>query len=414
MKILFVTQYFPPEIGAGAIRVHEMCKEWVAQGHDITVLTGFPNYPTGNVPREYKRKIWKLIHIENIDGIRIIHTWLYPTDYRGALVRILNYLSFLISASFTGMFVHKPDIVLATSPPLLVGLAGYWISFIKRVPFIFDVRDLWPESLVIADEINQRNLVFNCLKHLSKFLYRHSAKVVVVTDGFKKELIDHYNLHGDRIAIIKNGVDLTFFKPNSNNGKTKKDLGFDQKFVVSYFGSIGISHGVENILACAKCLLDHREILFLIVGEGARKHVCLKLKEDDKLDNVQIWDNQPREKIPELINASNVFLVSHINAPVFNTFIPSKMFEGMACEIPLLAAVAGDAAEIVNASKAGIVVERENPKDMADAIIRLYENQSYCDELGSNGLEFVRTNFSRQQLANHYLEIIQNTIIKGS
>ena len=410
MKILFITQYFPPEIGAGAIRVNEMCKEWIAQGHHVTVLTGFPNYPTGNVPLEYKRKIWKLIHKENINGIRIIRTWLYPTHYRGALVRVLNYLSFLISASFTGMFLKKPDIVLATSPPLLVGLAGCWISFIKRVPFIFDVRDLWPESLVIADEIDQKNLVFNCLKRLSKFLYQHSAKVVVVTDGFKKELMEHYHLQGDQIAIIKNGVDLTFFKPHLDKVEIKKDLGFDQKFVVSYFGSIGISHGVENILECAKQLIKQQEILFLIVGEGARKHVCLKIKDESRLDNVQIWDNQPREKIPELINASDVFLVSHINAAVFNTFIPSKMFEGMACQVPLLAAVAGDAAKIVKASKSGIIVERENPKEMADAIIHLNKNQSYCDDLGSNGLEYVRTHFSRQKLANHYLDIIQSMV----
>lgn len=408
MKILYVSHYFPPEIGAASARVHDIAKSWIKLGHEVVVLTGFPNYPMGKIPDEYRKKIGKFVITEEIDGIKVVRALFYPTSYGGSLQRIVNYTSSLISFSIIGSFLEKTDIIVATSPPLLVGLAGYWISRIKKVPFIFEVRDLWPESLVGTGMGRENTYFYKLLEKLAVFLYQKSTKIVVVTDGFKKELVSKKGIRSDKIEVIKNGVDPDLFRPLPNTEQIKNDLGFGGKFVVSYIGTIGLSHGIELILEAAKFLgTKLSDLVFLIVGEGSEKDKLLQVKTNENLSNLLFFGEQPRERIPLFINASDICLVPLKATEIFRTRIPAKMFEIFACEKPIILVADGEAKQIaIDDAKAGLHVQQGNVEDLVRSILSLYGDPNLRSELGKNGRRFVVKNFSREVQANEYSNIL--------
>ena len=250
MKILYISQYFPPEMGAPAARAVELSKHWAAAGHDVTVLTGFPNHPTGVVPSEYRDKFRRLVVREQTDGINVIRSWLLPFPNRKSYERMLNYSSFCVSAATTGLFLSKPDVVIATSPQLLVGLSGWWMAHWKRVPFVFEVRDLWPESLAAVGLGDGKSLLHRSLANIAKFLYRHSDRIVVVTPAFQDYLVQHRRVPREKISVIENGVETQLFAPQTET-EIRNELGADGKFVVSYIGTMGMAHGLETILEAA-------------------------------------------------------------------------------------------------------------------------------------------------------------------
>src|ERR1700684_3227542 len=213
MKILYISQYFPPEMGAPAARAVELSRHWVAAGHDVTVLTGFPNHPTGVVPREYRDKCRRLVVREQKEGVHVVRSWLLPFPNRKAYERMLNYASFSISAATTGVFLSRPDVVIATSPQLLVGLSGWWVARWKRVPFVFEVRDLWPESLAAVGMGDKNSLLHRALAKIAGFLYRHSDRMVVVTPAFQDYLVKHWRVPREKIAVIENGGETRIFAP---------------------------------------------------------------------------------------------------------------------------------------------------------------------------------------------------------
>ena len=215
MKILYVSQYFPPEMGAPAARVAELAHYWVEDGHEVTVLTGFPNHPTGVVSAEYRSKFRRLVMREDVGGVNVVRTWLFPFPNRKAYERMLNYSSFCASASTTGMFVSRPDVLIATSPQLLVGLSGWWLARTKRVPFVFEVRDLWPESLAAVGMGNPDSMLNRSLGSVAGFLYKRSEHIVVVTPAFQEYLIQNWRVPPEKISVVENGVESDLFSPKS-------------------------------------------------------------------------------------------------------------------------------------------------------------------------------------------------------
>ncbi|MFZ0537441.1 MAG: glycosyltransferase family 4 protein, partial [Candidatus Sulfotelmatobacter sp.] len=347
MKILYISQYFPPEMGAPAARAVELSRHWVATGHDVTVLTGFPNHPTGVVPREYRDKFRRLVVHEQTDGIHVVRSWLLPFPNRKAYERILNYCSFCISAASTGIFLSRPDVVIATSPQLLVGLAGWWVARWKHVPFVFEVRDLWPESLTAVGMGDAGSLLQLCLARIAGFLYQRSDRVVVVTPAFEDYLVEHWRVPREKISVIENGVETQLFAPDSATAM-KRQLGAEGKFVVSYIGTIGMAHGLNAIIESAIQLRhSNPEIVFLILGEGTEKASIVARARDHGLENVRFVDQQPREQIPAYISASDVCLVLLKKADLFKTVIPTKMLEFMACARPVILGVDGQARAIL-------------------------------------------------------------------
>src|SRR5258708_14980321 len=305
MKILSVSQYFPPEMGAPAARAAAVSLHWAAAGNDVIVLTGFPNQPTGIAPPEYRNKFRRLVAHENTDGVNVVRTWLLPFPNRKAHERMLNYSSFCASAALTGLFLSRPEVVIATSPQLLVGLSGWWLARWKRVPFVFEVRDLWPESLAAVGMGDSNSLLHRTLAKIAAFLYRHSDRIVVVTPAFEDSLVEHWRVPREKISVVENGVETALFVPEPATDM-RSEFGFDEKVVVSYTGTMGMAHGLETIIAAATQLQKtNPEIAFLMVGEGADKDRVVARAQQQGLHNLRFVAQQPREKIPAYICASD-------------------------------------------------------------------------------------------------------------
>jgi len=415
MKILYVSQYFPPEMGAPAARAGELSKHWAASGHEVTVLTGFPNHPTGVVPPEYRDKFRRLVAREQIDGVNVVRTWLFPFPNRKAHERMLNYSSFCASAASTGLFLSRPDAVIATSPQLLVALSGWWLARWKRVPFVFEVRDLWPESLAAVGMGEADSLLHRSLAKLAGFLYRHADRIVVVTPAFEDYLVEHWNVPREKISVVENGVETKLFAPELFTGETatglRRDLGAEGKFVVSYIGTMGMAHGLETIIAAASHLRDSNpEIVFLMLGEGAEKERIVTLARERGLNNVRFIDQQPREKIPAYICASDVCLVLLKKTDLFKTVIPTKMLEFMSCARPVILGVDGQARAILEEARGGLVIEPENSDALVNAIRDLAGNRAVARELGQNGRKHILRKFSRHQTAEKYIRVLERLL----
>jgi colanic acid biosynthesis glycosyl transferase WcaI len=415
MRILYVSQYFPPEMGAPAARAVELSRHWAAAGHEVTVLTGFPNHPTGVVPREYRGKFRRLVVRERIDGVNVVRTWLLPFPNRKAYERILNYSSFCVSAAITGLFMPRPDVVIATSPQLLVGLSGWWLARWKRVPFIFEVRDLWPESLAAVGMGNAKSPLHRTLAKIAGFLYRHVDRIVVVTPAFEDYLVEHWHVPREKISVIENGVETELFAPPGLTAhpasNLRRELGIEGKFVVSYIGTMGMAHGLGTIISAAARLQEaNPEITFLLLGEGAEKEHIAALARERGLRNVRFIDQQPREKIPAYICASDVCLVLLKKADVFKTVIPTKMLEFMSCARPVILGVDGQARIILEEARSGLIIEPENVEALANAIQSLAANRELARELGRSGREHILRKFSRRQTAEKYIRVLERML----
>ena len=411
MKILYVSQYFPPEMGAPAARAGELALHWVQAGHEVTVLTGFPNHPTGVVPPEYRRQFRRLSMREDISGVKLVRTWLLPLPNRRAHERMLNYGSFCISSAVTGLFVSDPDVVIATSPQLLVGLSGWWLARWKRVPFVFEVRDLWPESLAAVGMGDGNSLLHRSLAWIAEFLYENSDHVVVVTRAFEEYLTEHWQVPPEKISVVENGVETDLFSPNSSNGDLRRKLSAEGKFLVCYIGTMGMAHGLDTLVEAAdKLQTAAPTVVLLLVGEGAEKERIVGLARSRGLKNMVFVDQQPRDKIPAYICASDACLVLLKNTEIFKTVIPTKMLEFMSCARPVILGVGGEARKIVNEAHSGIVIEPENSADLAKAVSRLAANASLCDLLGRNGRQYVLKHFSRQEKAAAYVRVLEELL----
>jgi glycosyltransferase involved in cell wall biosynthesis len=412
MKILYISQYFPPEMGAPAARVSELAYHWARGGHQVTVLTGFPNHPTGVVLPEYQAKFRHLIYRERIGGIDVLRTWLLPFPNRRAYERLLNYLSFCLSSSIAGSFLHQPDVIIATSPQLFVGLAGWWLGRIKQTPFILEVRDLWPDSITASGMGRQGSMPVRALQALSVFLYRASDHIVVVSPAFKEDIIAKWNINPEKISLVENGVETELFSPNGSQEAVKQDFGLNGKFVVSYIGTLGLAHGLATVLEAAGELKNEApQITFLLVGEGADKDRLVSLAREQNLVNVQFLPQQPREKIPALIRASDICLVLLKKAPVFRTVIPTKMLEFMACGRPVILGVDGQARQVLEEAKGGIFIEPENHKALLEEVIHLYKDSTFRQTLGQNGRNYIVEHLSREQTAKIYTTLLENVVL---
>jgi glycosyltransferase involved in cell wall biosynthesis len=411
MKILYVSQYFPPEMGAPAARAAELARYWVKDGHEVTVLTGFPNHPTGVVPAEYRSKIRRLVMHEKLDGVNVVRTWLFPFPNRKAYERILNYSSFCASASTTGMFVSCPDVLIATSPQLLVGLSGWWLARTKRVPFVFEVRDLWPESLAAVGMGNTDSMLNRSLGSVAGFLYKRSEHVVVVTAAFKEHLIQNWRLSPEKISVVENGVESDLFCPKTNNADLRRALGAEGKFVVGYIGTMGMAHGLETLVQAATELQKTApDVLFLMVGEGSDKERVINRARSQGLTNMRFVGQQPREKVPEFISISDACLVLLKKSEIFKTVIPTKMLEFMSCARPVILGVDGQARKIMDQAGAGVYIEPENVAALVQVITRLAPNPVLRETLGRNGRRHIIEHFSRQQTAKAYIAVLEGIV----
>ena len=410
MNFLYISQYFPPEMGAPAARASELARHWSDAGHQVSILTGFPNHPTGVVPAEWRSRLRRLMYHQKIGQVDVYRTWLWPLPNRKAHERIRNYASFCVSAALRGITIPRPDVIIASSPQLLVGLAGWWLAFTRQIPFVFEVRDLWPESLGAVGVAGERSLLHHALARIAGFLYRRADRIVVVTSAFKDYLIHHWRVPALKIDIVENGVETDLFAPDSVAAAgRRKELNAESRFLVSYIGTLGMAHGLETLLDAAATLQSKApHVLFLLVGEGSEKERIKSLAQSRGLANVRFLDQQPREKIPSFISASNLCLVLLKKTDVFKTVIPTKMLEYMSCARPVILGVEGQARQILEDAGAGLAIEPENAAAIAAAIIQLDHNRELAKTLGEQGRSYILQNFSRASTAEKYITVMRD------
>jgi colanic acid biosynthesis glycosyl transferase WcaI len=414
MHILYVSQYYPPEIGAPAARVSELSRHWARAEHDVEVLTGFPNHPTGKIPAGYRRKMRRLTMRERHGNVLVTRTWLIPLPNRKSWERMVNYSSFCISAIIRGLFVRKPDVLIATSPQLLAGLAGLVIAKLRRIPFVLEVRDLWPESLEAVGVADATSALHRTLKKLATILYRNAAEIVVVTPAFREHISKHYGISAEKIWVIPNGVETDLFRPDQGAARPFGLELLPDRFVVSFIGTIGNAHGLETLVRTAASLqVTHPRMLFLIVGEGAEKEKLRGLIQAAGLTNVQLIGEQPRENVPDILRASDVSLVLLKRSPVFRTVVPTKMLEAMASGTPVILGVEGQAQEILEEAQAGLCVTPEDSDALTAAITHLYSEPELRRQLGRNGQQYITEKLSREATARSYLELLTRMISRG-
>ena len=403
MRLLYVSQYFPPEMGAPAARVYELSREWVRAGHEVQVLTGFPNHPTGVVPPEYRGELWRR---ERVDGIEVLRAPTYIAANRGVARRSASYLSFAASATAFGpALARRPDVVVATSPQFLTGVAGLCLARLYRRPFVFEVRDLWPSSIVAVGALRAGSPAVRVLERVELALYRAADRIVTVTDSFVEEIAAH-GIDRRKLAVIKNGVDLDLFRPAPKEGPVREALGLTGKFVATYLGTHGMAHGLGTILEAAEILKNDKRFAFLFVGEGAEKRTLEARAATMGLENVRFLDQQPRERIPGLIAASDLCLVLLRDKPLFRTVIPSKIFEIWGCARPLALGVQGEARRLLDESGGGVPFAPESAAELAAVVQRLSCDPERLTRMGDAGRRFVEERFSRAALARRYLELL--------
>ncbi|KAA3617828.1 MAG: glycosyltransferase WbuB [Calditrichaeota bacterium] len=407
LNILYLSQYFPPEMGAPSARVFELSRRWVANGASVTILTGFPNHPTGVIPDEYKGTHFLR---EEKEGISVIRTYIYATANKGFVKRIFSYISFMVSSIVQGTKAcGKQDIIIASSPQFFVGIAGYIISRLKRIPFIFEIRDLWPESIVQLGLIKNK-YVISVLEWIEMFLYKKSDHIIAVADS-TIEILSNRGVSKDKISVIKNGVDLNLFTDQGNQTALKEKYGFKDKFIVSYIGTHGLSHALDKVLETAELIRDQKEVMFLLVGEGAEKEKLQQEAKQKKLSNVIFVDQINKTQLPDYYALSDIVLVTLRKLPLFKHVIPSKIFEIMAMKRPIIISVDGEAKKIVEEADGGVFAEPENAAALKLAIENLYQENKKRIQLGENGREFVEKYFNRDLLADDYLKIITKLLI---
>ncbi len=406
MKILYLTQYFPPELGAGEARAFEMVRNLKRLGHQVTVITEFPNYPSGIVPNTYR---FKLFEKKRLKGIEVIRSYVKASPERSFINRISLYLSFMVSSVLAGLKINKRfDLVYATSPPLFVGLAGYFISWIKNSKFIFEVRDIWPDAAIVLGQLKNKTLI-RLSQKIENLCYREADKIIVATQGLSF-LIQKKSIHPEKIEVVFNGVNIQFFKYFPENEPSKEKMGYKDKFLALYFGTIGLAHGIDTLVEVARLLKGTEQIRFLLVGNGPDIEKIKKLNESYGLNNLNIQEEKPRQEILELIAAADICLVPVRKKKFFRSALPVKMFEAWACGRPIVLSVEGEAKEHLEKAQAGVWVEPENVIGIKDAILFLYNHPELCKEFGKNGRSYVEKYFSRKIQAERLEKILVKTL----
>lgn len=408
VRILFLTDNFPPEVNAPASRTFEHCREWVRAGHQVTVITGAPNFPKGKLLGGYRNYPWQW---EEIEGIRVLRVFTFITANEGFVRRTLDYMSFMVTSFLAGLFVTRPDVVAGTSPQFFTVCSAWMLSVFRRRPFVFELRDLWPESIKAVGAMKHPYWLER-LEKLEYFLYRKAALIVTVTRSFRNTLVDN-GVDDDRIKVVTNGVDLERYRPLGKDVELVKTYGLEGKFVLGYIGTHGLAHALETLLDAAARFQNEatdQSCVFLFLGDGASKRRLIDCAGQRQMENVIFIDSVPKDQVVRywgLLDAS----ITHLRkSELFESVIPSKLFESMAMGVPVLHGVSGESAEIVVTEQVGIPFPPEDSDALYKAILRLKGDQALQGKLRQNCLEAARKYDRRNQaekMLGHLQALIQ-------
>lgn len=398
MKILFLTDNFPPEVNAPATRTYEHCKEWVKNGVEVTVLTCAPNFPHGKLYKGYKNKLYQK---ENIDGIDVIRVWSYMSSNSGFVKRVLDYVSFSFMSFWVGLF-QKFDVIVATSPQFFTTWTGYALSKIRQKPWIFELRDIWPESIATVGAL-KRGKIISFLEKIELGLYRDATKVIAVTDAFKENLISR-GIDKNKIEVITNGSNLELFSEKEKDIELLKKLNLENKFIVGYIGTHGLAHSLDFIVKSISNIED-KSIHFLFVGDGAIKEKVVSIANSLNLGNITFLNPISKEEVPLYLSICDISLAPLKKSDNFKTVIPSKIFEASAMGKPTLLGVEGEAQKIIEKYNAGVCFLPEKEEDFLLKLQKIREEDIYI--ACKRGCKELAKAYDRKKLAKDMLQIIK-------
>ncbi len=398
MRILFLTDNFPPEVNAPATRTYEHCIEWVKAGAEVTVLTCVPNFPKGKVFDGYKNKLYQK---EEIDGIKVIRVWSYIAPNKGFFKRIIDFISYAFMAFVVGLFV-KTDIIIGTSPQFFTAVSARMLSLFKRKPWIMEVRDLWPESIVAVGAMKKESFTYRMIEKVEHHLYKSASLVIPVTDSFKK-YIDTIVSNSNKVKVFKNGVDLSKFEPCPKDETLIRELNLEDKFVIAYIGTHGMAHALDFILDCAK-EIKNSDIRIILQGDGAEKSRLEQRAKDENINNIIFLPFVSKQEIKKYISIIDVSLVNLKKSDTFKSVIPSKIFENASMLKPILLGVEGESKDIIQKYNAGVTFEPENKQDFLQSLEKIEENYTSYIE----GCKKLAVDFDRKKIAKEMLDTIKS------
>jgi glycosyltransferase involved in cell wall biosynthesis len=406
MRILIVTHYFPPEVGAPQARLSGLAKLWAAAGDEVTVLTGMPNHPTGVIPPAYRGK---LRLEERVDGYRIVRTWVYATPNKGVVKKTLGHLSFMVTSCAVGApRVGKVDVVVVSSPTFFSIFSAWLVARVRRAQFVVEVRDLWPAVFTDLGVITNR-IIVRLLEALELAAYRAADAVVVVTEGFRDNLLER-GVPGSKVHTVRNGADLERFPAApGDHSRRRQWLGAGpDEVLVLYIGAHGISHGLPAVVDAADELRGE-PVHVALVGDGAMKDEISCQVARLALTNVTLRSSVDPEEVPDVLAAADICLVPLRDVPLFRTFVPSKLFEYLAAKKAVIGSVRGETAGILRDAGA-FVVEPEDPTALADAIRKLADDPAQRETMGERGRAYVAEHFDRRALADRYRALLESVV----
>jgi colanic acid biosynthesis glycosyl transferase WcaI len=413
MKILFFSDNYPPERNAAASRVHERAVYWARWGHAVQVITGAPNFPEGRVHDGYTNAWHRREQREGVDVIRV-KTFIAANE--GKWLRIADFLSFMVTSFVAALWEcvrhGRPDTVAATSPQFFTAIAAWATAALIRRPFLFEISDLWPASIVAVGAMRPGRLL-RALEAVELFLYRQAAHIVAQTPAFREDLVRR-GIDERKISVVLNGVELSMFSPRERDGAKAKELGVpdNKPFVVGYLGTLGLAHGLDHVIAAAEQLQDE-PVCFLLMGSGAEREKLVNDVRSRALGNVVIAPAQPKQEMPRAWSVCDLSLVHLKDTPVFASVIPSKIFESMAVGKPiLLAAPEGEASRLVESEQAGEAIRSGDVARLADAVRRLAHAPAACEAYGVQG-QRAAPQYSREKQARRMIEALEQAVSAG-
>jgi colanic acid biosynthesis glycosyl transferase WcaI len=409
LRILLLTDNYPPETSPPALRCSTHAKRWVKRGHHVNIVTSFPNFPLGKVFGGYRQSLYKREILDTVDVLRV-PTLVFAN--RGIVLRVIDFLSFMVSGSIGSLFVGRPDVVIATSPQFFTAVAGWLVSCVYRRPFVFEVRDLWPDSIIAVGAMRE-GLAIRIIRRIEQFLYRQADLIVMVTNASRQVLIER-GIDGRKIIVITNGIDTTVLTPGVAPAELRQRLALERKVVVTYIGTVGMAHGLQLILDAAhECGARLPDVQFVIVGAGAELGELRQQAQKRGLANVTFVGQVPHDEIVNYWRLSDITLVLLRDTPLFRTVIPSKIFEAMATGTPIITNVRGELQDVLEPLGAAEMIEPDSLAALVDAIENLVKNPAHCRALSSAAIETAKR-YDRIELADKMLEALQDLQQKGA
>jgi colanic acid biosynthesis glycosyl transferase WcaI len=416
LRILYISYLYHPEPGALPQRVRNLTQRWAAAGHEVTVLAGTPNHPNGKIYPGHRARSLRLTYTEWDEQVRICRVAYFPLPNRGAANRFLSFSSFAVMAALRSLFMRPYDVVIGTIPQPFGPFANYLRTSLGNAKFVLDVRDLWPEGLTATGHANERSLSYRAIGAATKFLYKKADHIIAVTDGIRDSIIDTHQLNPSKFSVVRAAVDSQHFRNPSTSLPARIVEHTNGKFVVSYIGTIGNAHQIKTVIEAAKQLeASHpAKFAFIIAGSGAEEEDIREMVRQENVTNVKCTGLIDREVIPSLLKGSDTGIVSLRPSPVFETVVPTKIYEYMAAGLPIVSNVTGEASALIERAGAGVTIEGGSSTAYAEGILELANDDSKRAAMSASGQQFVTDNISWEATAEAYLKVLQKVTANNS